>query len=153
MPRGGPSGAFVTEWLTAYADYLRRAAEQSANTLDLYQQITDSMVRGELAPTATQDMLGSFVQARGTAYSDRLAQLNMRFFSEMVRIGTAFAHELGHALGLDHDEDGVMAGTLAAGERFLQGLISSPAPRHTIRAKSAKRLKIAAVVRRSLVRR
>lgn len=98
MPRGGPSGAFVTEWLTAYADYLRRAAEQSANTLDLYQQITDSMVRGELAPTATQDMLGSFVQARGTAYSDRLAQLNMRFFSKMVRIGTAFAHELGHAL-------------------------------------------------------
>ena len=98
MPRGGPSGAFVPEWLTAYADYLRRAAEQSANTLDLYQQITDSMVRGELAPTATQDMLGSFVQARGTAYSDRLAQLNMRFFSEMVRIGTAFAHELGHAL-------------------------------------------------------
>ena len=98
MPRGGPSGAFVTEWLTAYADYLRRAAEQSANTLDLYQQITDRMVRGELAPTATQDMLGSFVQARGTAYSDRLAQLNMRFFSEMVRIGTAFAHELGHAL-------------------------------------------------------
>ena len=87
--RGGPSGAVVTEWLTAYADYLRRAAEQSANTIDLYQQITDCMVRGELAPTATQDMLGSFVQARGTAYSDRLAQLNMRFFSEMVRIGTA----------------------------------------------------------------
>ena len=84
MPRGGPSGAFVTEWLTAYADYLRRAAEQSANTLDLYQQITDCMVRGELAPTATQDLLGSFVQARGTAYSDRLAQLNMRFFRGLV---------------------------------------------------------------------
>ena len=97
-PGAGPSGAFVTEWLTAYADYLRRSAEQSANTLDLYQQITDCIVRGELAPTATQDMLGSFVQARGTAYSDRLAQLNMRFFSEMVRIGTAYAHDLGHAL-------------------------------------------------------
>jgi hypothetical protein len=98
LPRGGSSGAVVTEWLTAYTDYLRRTAEQSADTLDLYQQITDLIVRGELAPTATQDMLGSFVQARGSAYSDRLAQLNMRFFSEMVRIGTAYAHELGHAL-------------------------------------------------------
>lgn len=96
--RGGASGAVVTEWLKAYTDYLRRTAEQSANTFDLYQQVTDSVARGDLAPTATQDMLSAFVQARGTEYSDELAQLNMRFFSEMVRIGTAYAHELGHAL-------------------------------------------------------
>ena len=96
--RGGTSGAVVTEWLTAYTDYLRRAAEQSATTLELYQQVTDSIVKGELAPTATQDMLGAFVQTRGTAYSDELAQLNVRFFSEMVRLGTSYGHELGHAL-------------------------------------------------------
>jgi hypothetical protein len=58
-------------------------------------------------------------------------------------------HELGHALGLDHDDDGLMAETLAAGELFLPGLISSPAPRHTIRSKPGKKLKIAAVVRRA----
>jgi hypothetical protein len=58
-------------------------------------------------------------------------------------------HEFGHALGLDHDNEGLMAETLAAGELFLPGLISSPAPRHTIRPKLAKKLKIAAVARRA----
>jgi hypothetical protein len=91
-------GGLAGEWLTAYTDYLKRAADQTSSTIELYQQVTDRIVSGELAPTATQDLLGSFVQSRGTAYSDQLAQLNMRFFSEMVRISTAYAHELGHAL-------------------------------------------------------
>jgi len=96
---GGPgAGGLAGEWFTAYTDYLKRTADQSASTIELYQQVTDSIVRGELPPTATQDMLTAFVQARGTAYSDRLAQLNMRFFSEMVRLSTAYAHELGHAV-------------------------------------------------------
>jgi hypothetical protein len=97
-PGGGPTGGLAGEWFTAYTDYLKRAAGQSANTIELYQEITDRIVRGDLAPTATQDLLASFLQTRGTAYSDELAQLNMRFFGEMVRISTAYAHELGHAV-------------------------------------------------------
>ena len=74
---------------------MKRAADQSADMIDLYQQVTERIVSGELAPTATRDMLGAFVQTRGTSYTDQLSQLNMRFFSEMVRISTAYAHELG----------------------------------------------------------
>src|SRR5436190_1946641 len=70
-------GGLAGEWLTAYTDYLKRAADQTSSTIELYQQVTDRIVSGELAPTATQDLLGSFVQSRGTAYSDQLAQLNM----------------------------------------------------------------------------
>jgi hypothetical protein len=97
-PSGGGAGALAAKWFTAYTDYLKRAAEQSASTIDLYQQVTDRVVRGELAPTATQEMLAAFVQTRGTAYSDQLVQLNMRLFSEMVRISTAYARELGQAV-------------------------------------------------------
>jgi hypothetical protein len=97
-PGGGASGNVAVEWFTAYAEYLKRVANQSSSTIDLYQQITDRIVRGELAPSAAQDLLSGFVRTRGAAYSDELAQLNARFFREMVRIGSAYAHELGQAV-------------------------------------------------------
>jgi len=96
-PEGG-GGNVALEWFTSYADYLKRVATQSSSTIDLYQQITDRIVRGELEPAATQDLLSSFVRDRGTAYSDELAELNARFFREMVRIGTAYSYELGQAV-------------------------------------------------------
>jgi len=95
---GSDPGSFAGQWLAAYTDYLKRAAGQSAETIDLYQKVTDRVVSGELAPTATQDLLSSFVQSRGSVYADELARLNMRFFGEMVRIGSAYAHELGRAI-------------------------------------------------------
>lgn len=97
-PGGSPGGNWAVEWFTAYAEYLKRSATQSASTIELYQQITDRIVRGELAPTATQDMLATFLQARGSAYSEQLARLNVHFFREMVRIGAAYAHELGQTV-------------------------------------------------------
>jgi hypothetical protein len=97
-PEGGPGGdstAAAGEWFAAYTAYLKRAADQSSETIALYQEVTDRVVRGDLAPTATQDMLNSFVQARGTVYSEQVGELLLRFFTEMVRISTTFANELG----------------------------------------------------------
>jgi hypothetical protein len=54
----------------------------------------DSVARGELAPTVFQEMLISFAQARGTTYTDQLAELSMRFFSGLVQVSTAYANEL-----------------------------------------------------------
>jgi hypothetical protein len=54
---------------------------------------------------------------------------------------TVVLHELGHVLGLDHDDGGLMAGTLAAGESYLPARISAPARGGLIRAKPAKRLR------------
>lgn len=95
---GGGAGALAGEWFRAYTEYLKRAADQSADTIGLYHRVTDHIVSGELAPTAAQEMLTAFVQSRATSYSEELSQLNMRFFSEMVRISTAYAHELGQAI-------------------------------------------------------
>jgi hypothetical protein len=92
------TAALAADWLTAYTDYLKRAADESAKTVELYQRVTDHIVGGELAPTAAQDMLAAFLQTRGTTYSDQLAQLTMRFFSEMVRISTAYGQKLGQAI-------------------------------------------------------
>jgi hypothetical protein len=92
------AGALALEWFRAYSDFLKRAAGQSAGTIDLYQELTARMMRGELAPTAPQELLTSFVQQRGAAYSDELAQLNVRFFRELVRLGSVYAQELAQAL-------------------------------------------------------
>jgi len=97
-PGRADSGALAAEWFAAYNGFLKRTAEQSSGTLDLYQAITERVVRGEMAPTAMQEMLGGFVRSRGNTYSEELAQLNMRFMSEAVRIGTAFASDLTRAV-------------------------------------------------------
>lgn len=54
----------------------------------------DCIARNELPPTVLQDMLGPFVQARGSAYTNKLAEISMHFFSGMVQIGTAYSDEL-----------------------------------------------------------
>jgi hypothetical protein len=82
------------EWPSLYAQYLTRSAGQSARSLELYQEVMDSIARGELAPTVFQDMLASFVQARGANYTNKLAELSMRFFSGIVQLSTAYSNEL-----------------------------------------------------------
>jgi hypothetical protein len=77
-----------------YAQYLMRAASQSAKTAELYQKVMDCVARGALAPTVFQDMLPGFAQARGAAYAARLAEVSTQFFSGMVQIDTAYSHEL-----------------------------------------------------------
>ena len=86
---GGPA-----EWPALYSQYLLRSANQSARSLELYQEVMDCISRNELAPTALQDMLAAFIQARGTAYTNKLAEISMQFFSRMVQIGTAYSDEL-----------------------------------------------------------
>ena len=50
--------------------------------------------RGELAPTALQDLLSSFVQAQGSHYASALAEVSTRFFTGLVDLGTAYVQEL-----------------------------------------------------------
>ena len=54
--------------------------------------------RGELGPKALQDLLSVFVQARGAAYANDLAELSMRFFSGLVELSTDYSHELIEAI-------------------------------------------------------
>ena len=93
---GGPGGAHAgaAEWAAWYEQYLTRAASQSARTLELYQSVLAAVSRGELSPTVLQDVLASFVQERGPAYTSELSQLSMRFFSGLVQLGTDTSREL-----------------------------------------------------------
>jgi len=50
--------------------------------------------RGQLAPTALQDLLPSFIQARGAAYTGKLSELSMQFFSGLVQIANTSSQEL-----------------------------------------------------------
>ncbi len=90
----GEAGPGQADWPTLYAQYLMRSASQSAKTTELYQQIMDCVARGQLAPTVFRDALPTFAQTRGTAYVNRLAEINTRFLGEMVQLNSIYSQEL-----------------------------------------------------------
>jgi hypothetical protein len=96
--RAAEAAAWAGKWSAWYTQYIVRAAEQSERTGQLYRDIADAMQRGTLAPNALQDTLGTFYQARGSAYSERLAELTMRFFSRLVETAAAYSKEMTEAV-------------------------------------------------------
>lgn len=88
------AGHGTGEWPALYAQYLLRAANQSTRASDLYQKVFDCLARGELAPTVFRDMLPSFIQTRGPAYTNKLAETTSRFFSSIVELNATASHEL-----------------------------------------------------------
>ncbi len=86
--------AWAAEWSTWYTQYLRRAAEQSERTLDLYQRVIDCVSRGELAPSAHQDRLNAFYKTRGATYGAKLSDLTLRFFGGVVQSSTSYSREM-----------------------------------------------------------
>ncbi|MDX1416663.1 MAG: hypothetical protein R3293_20855 [Candidatus Promineifilaceae bacterium] len=82
------------DWPTRYSQYLLRVAGQSAEMLELYQEVMDSVARKELSPTVLQDMQPAFARVRGTAYNNQFAEITMRFFTDMVQIGSTYTDEL-----------------------------------------------------------
>ncbi len=96
--RSAEAAAWAGKWSAWYAQFVARAAAQSAKTGQMYREVADAMNRGDLAPTALQDMLSAFYAARGSAYSDRLAELTMRFFSRLVETAAAYSKEMSEAV-------------------------------------------------------
>lgn len=88
----GRSGS--TEWPTLYSQYLMRVANQSAKTLDLYQEVIDCIARGELPATVLQDIQPSFLQARGAAFSSQFAEITMLFFAGVLQISATYMDAL-----------------------------------------------------------
>ncbi len=99
--RGVEQVAWAAEWSTWYTQYLRRAAEQSERTLELYQRVIDCVARGELAPTAHQDRLNAFYKTRGATYGVKLSDVTLRFFSGVVQSSTAYSREMADVLTPD----------------------------------------------------
>jgi hypothetical protein len=87
-------GAAASEWAAWYTQLLTRATGQSARTLELYQQVLAAIARGDLAPTALQDLLPGFLQARGASYTNALTELTTKFYAGLVEIGAAHSREL-----------------------------------------------------------
>lgn len=88
----------------AYLEYLTRFTAQSARALNLYQQVLESVSHGHLAPTAFQDHYLRFTQTHWPEYASKLAQLNARFMSELVQIGTIYMPERTEFDSLNSDE-------------------------------------------------
>ncbi len=86
-------GGGSAEWAAWYAQYLTRSTSQSAKSLELFQQVLECVARGQLAPSALQDLLPGFAQARGAEHANKLTALSSRFFSGLVQIGTLFLQE------------------------------------------------------------
>lgn len=82
------------EWPVLYSQYLTRSANQSAKTLALFQDVMDCVARNELPATVLQDSLPSFIQSRGTIYTNALTEISLRFFAGIVQISHAYSNEL-----------------------------------------------------------
>jgi len=91
---GSATGGATAEWAAWFTQFLTRATGQSAKTLELYQQVLAAISRGELAPTALQDLLPGFLQVRGATYTNTLTELTTRFYAGLVEIGAAHSREL-----------------------------------------------------------
>jgi hypothetical protein len=92
------SAAWAADWANWYGQYLRATASQTDGTQALNQRVMECVARGEIAPKALQEMLGTFYRARGHIYNEKLAQLTMRFFADLVRNVTAYSNELTQVL-------------------------------------------------------
>lgn len=92
------AAAWASDWSSSYSQYLRSSTSQAEKTQELYQRVMESIARGEIQPAALQDMLAAFYRARANVYNERLAQLTMRFFAELVRNVTAYSNELTQVL-------------------------------------------------------
>jgi hypothetical protein len=77
-----PSGP--AEWSALYAQYLLRAAQQTARTHGLYYLVLQRVSRGELSPVTLRDALAAFGEQRGREYSERLTQLSGQFFAGLA---------------------------------------------------------------------
>src|SRR5262245_2324141 len=88
------SATAAAEWATWFTQFLTQATGQSAKTLELYQQVLAAISRGELAPTALQDLLPGFLQVRGATYANTLTELTTKFYAGLVEIGAAHSREL-----------------------------------------------------------
>ena len=88
------TAAWAADWSGRYSQYLRSTASQSERTQDLYRRLMECIARGELAPQRLQDMLPAFYRARGHVYNERLSQITLRFFADLVRSVTAYSNEL-----------------------------------------------------------
>lgn len=87
------------DWPTLYAQYLLRAASQSAKSSELYQQIMEGVAQGDIAPTVFRDLMPTFAQTRGTDYATQLTELNTQFFSRQVELNASFWQELVELIG------------------------------------------------------
>src|SRR4051794_39171186 len=63
-----------------------------------YDEVMARVSRGELTPTILQDLMPSFVEARGASYAAELAELSMKFFSGLVELGTTYSSGLVEAV-------------------------------------------------------
>ncbi|HWK68816.1 hypothetical protein [Pseudorhodoplanes sp.] len=90
--------AWANDWSGWYSQYLRATAGAAERTQDLYQRVMERIARGELEPNALQDMLTAFYRQRGHALNEKLSQLTLQFFADLVRNVTAYSNELTQVL-------------------------------------------------------
>jgi hypothetical protein len=83
-------GSFVehksTDWSSSYSQFLTRSMAHASRTLSLYQEVLTCVAQGQLPATVFQEYYPRFVQAHGTAYTDRLTALGADFLGRLVRL-------------------------------------------------------------------
>jgi hypothetical protein len=91
------SEAFAA-WSRRYHEYLRHSIARAVLAQDLNREVTRRVAAGQLAPWTLESQLSTFAATRGTAYSERIANITLAFLTGLIQTGATYSYELVEAV-------------------------------------------------------
>jgi hypothetical protein len=89
-----PGYAEATAWSMRYREYIENSIARALRAQDLNREVARKVAAGQLAPWTIESHLSTFAATRAASYSQQIAQVTLAFLAGLIRLGSAYSHEL-----------------------------------------------------------
>jgi hypothetical protein len=93
-----PGYTEAAAWSMRYHEYLERSITRALRAQDLNRELVRKVAAGQLAPWTIETHLSTFAATRAASYSQQIAQVTMAFLAGLIKLGSAYSHELVQAV-------------------------------------------------------